>query len=174
METTLKFSHEKKEIFMDNKVVYFAGAIRGDRMMANNMRILVSFIQGLGLKVLTEHVVAEDPIETFANKLGKAKDSLSAEDIERQDIAWLDEATHVIAEISGASTGTGREIEYARTKKYFGKIPAKVLVLYTKEREFFASPMIRGMTVDRYPNMTIEAYTTLDEAQRIIQQFLSK
>ena len=50
--------------------------------------------------------------------------------MERQDIEWLDQATHVIAEISGVSTGTGREIEYARTKGVLGKTPAKILCLY--------------------------------------------
>ena len=157
---------------MGNQVVYFAGAIRGERTVAAIMLELVRFIQDLGLPVLTEHVVAEDPIGTLSDKIGKTKDGLSAEDIERQDISWLDQATHVIAEISGASTGTGREIEYARTKEHFGKTPAKVLVLYQSEREFFASPMIRGMTPDRYPTVTIKPYATVEEAGAIIRTFL--
>lgn len=153
-------------------IVYFAGAIRGDRAVAATMLALVKFIQELGLPVLTEHVAAEDPIATFADKIGKTKDELLAEDVERQDISWLDQATHVVAEISGASTGTGREIEYARNKEHFGKTPAKVLVLYHIEREFFASPMIRGMTPDRYSNIAIKSYATLKDAQKIVREFL--
>jgi hypothetical protein len=104
----------------NKKIVYCAGAIRGDRVMAETIRDIISFIQSLGYVVLTEHVGTADPIQVFAEKVGKTKDTLTAEDIERQDIAWLDQATHVVAEISGASTGTGREIEYARTKGALG------------------------------------------------------
>jgi len=158
---------------MTSKIVYFAGAIRGDRAVADTMMALIKFIRGLGLPVLTEHVAAEDPIATFAGKIRKTKDTLLTEDVERQDIAWLDQATHVVAEISGASTGTGREIEYARNKERFGKTPTKVLVLYHNEREFFASPMIRGMTADCYPNVAIKSYTTLEDAKIIVRKFLS-
>jgi len=156
----------------DSKVVYFAGAIRGDRSLANVMREIVEFVQGLGFSVLTEHVIADDPIATFASKIGKEKADLLAEDVEQQDIAWLDQATHVIAEISGASTGTGREIEYARAKGSFGKVSAKVLCLYHTEWEFFASPMVRGMTSDRYPNVTIRSYADVMEAKSSIKDFL--
>jgi hypothetical protein len=104
--------------------------------------------------------------------VGKEKANLLAEDVEQQDIAWLDQATHVIAEISGASTGTGREIEYARTKGGFGKVSAKVLCLYHTEREFFASPMVRGMTPDRYPNVAIRSYADVVEAKSLIKDFL--
>ena len=154
------------------KIVYFAGAIRGERMMAEAMGEMVSFIKNLGLPVLTEHVVTGDPIATLAKKIGKSKEDLTAEDIEKQDIEWLNQATHVIAEISGASTGTGREIEYARTKGELGKKPAKILCLYHADREFYASPMVRGMTQDRYPNILIRKYVTTDEAQGIIRRFL--
>lgn len=153
-----------------NILVYFAGAIRGDRVLAPVMREIVAFVQSLGFRVLSEHVAADDPIAT--QKIGQGKGELLAEDIERQDIAWLDEATHVIAEISGASTGTGREIEYARTKGHLGKTPAVVLCLYRQDRESFASPMIRGMTPDRYPNVTVCSYRDLDEAKALIQRFL--
>jgi len=156
----------------NSKVVYFAGAIRGDRSLAYVMREIVEYVQSLGLIVLTEHVIADDPIATLAGKVEKEKVDLLAEDIERQDIAWLDQATHVIAEISGASTGTGREIEYARTKGYFGKVHAKVLCLYHAEREFFASPMVRGMTPDRYSNVVIKSYTDSEEVKLLIKKFL--
>lgn len=156
----------------ENIVVYFAGAIRGDRSMAEGMRQMVIFIQSLGVKVLSEHIIADDPISTLAEKLGKERSGLRAEDIEVQDIKWIDESTHVIAEISGASTGTGREIEYARSKHHFGKTQAKVLCLYHQDREFTASPMIRGMTPDRYSNVTIRSYEEVEEVNNIIKEFL--
>lgn len=157
---------------MSTPIVYFAGAIRGDRAAADAMKAIVQHIKFLGFTVLTEHVVTDDPVAAFAGKAGIAKDALSAVTIERQDIAWLDTATHVIAEISGASTGTGREIEYARTKGALGKIPAKILCLYRTDREFFASPMIRGMTPDRYSNVSVRSYNDTQEAQEIVTEFL--
>lgn len=170
MRTSLKHGQKK----MDEKIVYFAGAIRGDRVMAGLMPELVGFIKNLGATVLTEHVAKREPIEAFAKAIGKEKESLRAEDIEKQDIKWLDQATHVIAEISGASTGTGREIEYARNKHNFAKVPAKVLCLYHSGREFEASPMIRGMTIEKYPNVEVRKYNDTDEAKSIIKEFLEK
>jgi len=49
---------------------------------------------------------------------------------------------------------------------------AKVLCLYHKDREFFASPMIRGMTPDRYPNVTVRSYADIAEAKSLIKKFL--
>jgi len=157
----------------NEKIVYFAAAIRGDRVIAEEtIENIVSYIKNLGFTVLNEHVGAKDPIASFGDKIGKRKESLTAEDIEKQDISWLDKSTHVIAEISGASTGTGREIEYARTKGFFNKIPAKILCVYRKDREFYASPMIRGMTQDKYPNVKICSYENTKDLEKIINGFL--
>ncbi len=156
------------------KIVYFAGAVRGDRLKSGLILQLVNHIKRLGIPVLSEPIADEDPIASLAHKLGKAKEGLTAEDIETKDISWIDTATHFIAEISGASTGTGREIEYARNKHHFGKTPAKILCLYNKEREFYASPMIRGMKPEKYNNVMIKHYNELEEAKEIIQKFLSE
>ena len=160
---------------MENKkIVYFAGAVRGERVVTDVILEIISYIKELGFPVLTEHVGTPDPIATFAAKIGKTKDALTAEDVERQDIKWLDQATHIIAEISGASTGTGREIEYARTKGVLGKTPAKILCLYHIDREFYASPMIRGMGNNHYPNVLVKSYRDVQEAKEIIKEFLNQ
>jgi len=143
-------------------IIYFAGAIRGDISEAETMKELIAWLKSEKLTVLTEHI-ADD---TVRDK------ELSAEEIETRDIAWLDQAVYVIAEISGASTGTGREIEYARLKDRFGKVPAKVLCLYNIDKEYYASPMIRGMTPDRYPNVEVSSYKNIAEAKKIIRDFL--
>lgn len=156
------------------KIVYFAGAIRGDRAVANTFREVIKFIQELGFKVLTEHVGTDDPIATLAGKFGKEKKDLTAGDVEKQDIEWLNQATHIIADISGASTGTGREIEYARIKGMLGKVPAQVLCLYRKDREFYTSPMIRGMNRERYPNVLIKSYSNIEEMKPIVRDFLEQ
>ncbi|MEK7583734.1 MAG: nucleoside 2-deoxyribosyltransferase [Patescibacteria group bacterium] len=143
-------------------IVYFAAPMRGDTAYKKTVQALVAYIQSIGYSVLTEHVAAE----------GTPDINLTAEQIERKDIAWLDTATHVIAEISGASTGVGREIEYARMKGSFGKTPAQILCLYNADREFYASPMIRGMDPDRYPNLAVRPYASVNEAQKVIKKFL--
>jgi hypothetical protein len=142
-------------------IVYFAAAIRGDRSFAKTVKELIWFLKENGATVLTEHLTKNDPV-----------DRMPAEEIETRDIKWLDEATHVIAEISGGSTGVGREIEYARNKELFGKVPAKVLCLYQYDREFYASPMIRGMTSDRYPNVVVRPHQDLKEAKSAILEFI--
>lgn len=158
----------------NKKLVYFCGAIRGDRTYHKIIKELIKFIKEKGTPVLTEHVGEDNPIRAFAEKIGKKEKELIPADIEKQDIYWLDMANYVIAEISGASTGVGREIEYARTKEKFGKTPAKILCLYDKSKEFNVSPMIKGMTQNRYPNIQISSYSNLEEAKSLIDQFLSK
>ena len=152
--------------------VYFAAPIRGERILPKNIIGLASYIQKLGYPILNDHVGQIDPIGYQAKKLGKPKGEVLPAEIERYDTNLLNKATHFIAEISAGSTGTGREIEYARNKGSFGKIPAKVLCLYEKNREFFASPFVRGMTPADYPNVAIKSYEDLEEAKLIIKEFL--
>lgn len=145
------------------RVVYLAGAIRGEREAWEEMREIARWLSAFpNVEVFGEHVGALEIVDRVR----------PASEIERRDIIWLDQATHVIAEISGASTGTGREIEYARTKHLFGKVKANILCVYRKEREFHASPMIRGMDSDRYPNIVIKPYMGTWHVLDIIMDFL--
>jgi hypothetical protein len=152
-------------------IVYFAGAItvRGDASRHDVFAKIVSILQDNGAKVLTEHFALNNPNEKLAEFLGKAYVDLIPEDIEVQDTKWIDEATHVVAEITGASTGVGREIEYARSKHLYGKVPAKILCLY--QEGLRVSWMITGMTPERYPNVTIRAYKDHDHISEIINEF---
>lgn len=145
----------------NKRIVYFAGAMRGDRTMEKTFHEIIAFLKENGVIVLTEHIL---------DKNADVKNS--PEHIEKRDIAWLDEAAYVIAEISGASTGVGREIEYARTKEHFGKTPAKILCLYHLDREYFASSMVRGMNPERYPNVFVKAYRDIEGAKEIVRSFI--
>ena len=151
--------------------VYFAGAITGDRIALKAMQELVRYLQECGITVLTEHVAADDP--KAAQLKIYQKSGFTPENVEKQDLEWLDQSTHVIAEVSGASTGTGREIEYARMKGEMGKKRAKVLCLYQKAREKSVSFMILGMTPDRYPNVRVVSYSDVNDAIRTIREFLA-
>ncbi len=157
---------------MDEKIVYFAGAVRGDQVAKKSITEMIRYIQNLDISVLSEHLAEEIPNEMLAIKIDKPFIELTPEDIETQDIKWVDEATHMIAEITGASTGTGREIEYARTKGHFGKVPAEILCLYQKEKESQISGMIRGMKKEKYPNITVKPYKDTEDAKNIIKKFL--
>jgi hypothetical protein len=152
--------------------VYFAGAIRGDRTLGPLMKEMVRFIkEELEIPVLSEHVAEDNPQEAFAKKIGKPVSDITDRDVEKQDIAWIQASTHVIAEISGASTGAGREIEYARLKHLDGEIPAKVLCLYRADLQANVSRMITGMT-HSYHNVFVCGYANIEDAKSIIRLFL--
>ncbi len=155
---------------MSDIKVYFAGSITGDRSKAGNFKYIISYMQQLGVKVLTEHFGLDNPNMRLAEIINKKYEDLTAEDIERQDTAWIDECTHVVAEISAPSTGTGREVEYARSKHLYGHVPAKVLCLYAADSN--PTKMITGMTPERYPNVTVRGYKDLEDVHDILKDFL--
>lgn len=159
---------------MDQKpIVYFCGAVSGDTCLRDTIiRPLIEFIRDdLQIPVLSEHIAYPNHREILAKKIGKQNaDEINEFDIERQDIAWLDTATHVIAEISGASTGVGREIEYARTKHHFGHTKARILCIYNHEKK--ASPMIIGMDQEKYTNIFSCGYANLSGARYLIRRFV--
>jgi hypothetical protein len=150
--------------------VYFAAAITGDRSRAPIFKEVIEYMQKLGAQVLTEHFALENPNLFLATFLKKDYKDLTAEDIEKQDTAWIDEATHVVAEISAPSTGTGREVEYARSKHLYGKTKAQILCLYQTDSK--ATKMIMGMTPERYPNVKVFAYKDLEDIKKVLKDFL--
>lgn len=151
--------------------VYFAGAITGDRSRAGVFKEIIKHIQSLEKRVLTEHFQLENPNAFLADFIKKNYADLLPEDIEKQDTAWINECTHLVAEISAPSTGTGREIEYARSKHFYGHPEAKILCLY--ENGSKASAMITGMTVERYPNVVVKGYADLEDIKVILNDFFS-
>ncbi len=153
------------------KKVYFAGAIKGDRSAAAIFKDIIEHIQSLDAKVLTEHFKLENPNTFLAEFIGKEHADLLPEDIEKQDTAWINECTHLVAEVSAPSTGTGREIEYARSKHLYGYPEAKILCLYREGSR--ASAMITGMTADRYPTVTVKVYKDLADLKEILNNFFN-
>lgn len=154
-------------------LVYVAGAIQGERVAIDVIRELIDFIKSRGVEVLTEHLFEEDRFAFFARMSGKRKEDITADDIERVDVGMLDSATHLIAEVSGASTGTGMEIRYAMHKHLLGKVPAVVLLLYCKDKKDGVSNMVKGMNPLRYPTVTVCSYLDAVEAKRIVAKFLA-
>eukprot|EP00742_Colponemidia_sp_Colp-10_P007341 GILJ01007900.1.p1 GENE.GILJ01007900.1~~GILJ01007900.1.p1 ORF type:complete len:162 (+),score=29.22 GILJ01007900.1:50-487(+) len=143
-----------------SKKVYFAGSIRGGREDQKLYLSFISFIQELGFTVLTEHVG-----DAALQAIGETTDMTLSGDqfIYQRDMAWLQSADMVIAEVTQPSLGVGYELGKAEQFK----IP--VLCLYRTQEGRRLSAMIRG---DSY--FEVADYASAEEGQHAIQAFLNK
>lgn len=87
--------------------IYFAGSIRGGRNDADLYMEIINFLQEKHT-VLTEHIGDKNLKIAGENKLSK--------DIYSRDIAWINDADMVVAEVTTPSLGVGYEIGYAESK----------------------------------------------------------
>jgi len=133
--------------------IYFCGSIAGGREYIDSYRNIVTFLQSEGHIILTEHIIAENVLDSELN--------LTAEQIFRRDVAWLEDSEAVIAEISNPSLGVGYEICYALAKN------KPVLGLY--EKDIFVSRMITG---NPDTNLQIESYSSIEECLKKIAAYL--
>mmetsp|Transcript_5781 Transcript_5781/g.9376 ORF Transcript_5781/g.9376 Transcript_5781/m.9376 type:complete len:196 (-) Transcript_5781:123-710(-) len=136
--------------------VYFAGSIRGGREDRALYENLIGYIKRSGFEVLTEHI-GKPSLEAMG-ETGR-----SEEYIYERDMAWLKEATVVVAEVTQPSLGVGYELAAAEGMG----IPTLCLYRGKKEGKSL-SAMIRGnqyfYTVDYVEEM---------QARQIISNFLS-
>ena len=109
--------------------IYFAGSIRGGR---DDKELYLEVINLLGKygKVLTEHIG-----DKTLSAMGE--DGLTDEYIYDRDMAWLNEADVVVAEVTTPSLDVGYEIG-----KMEGKKP--ILCLYREQNGKRISAMIGG------------------------------
>ena len=133
--------------------IYFAGSIRAGRDDQEIYHQLIQGLQGHG-PVLTEHV--GDPALT---ELGD--DGPSDRMIYQRDMAWLAEASLMVAEVTIPSLGVGYEIGRAESRG----IP--VLCLYRERDGRKLSAMISGN-----PKVTVTKYSTTEEALVYIDRFI--
>ena len=88
---------------------YCAGPIRGDSSFVRFMSMIVKIVEKYG-EPYTERSDTYGLLENFA----KDQERVAKEkQVYQRDIRWLRESKAVIAEVSGASTGTGIEIQQA-------------------------------------------------------------
>lgn len=132
--------------------IYFAGSIRGGRADKEFYLRLILHLQQHG-DVLTEHVGNQSL--TF-----KGEDGPTDEWIYNRDMAWLQTADIVIAEVSTPSLGVGYEIAMAES---LGK---PILCLWRNQPGKILSAMIGGSR--KIKNMP---YNTYGEAAGAIDQF---
>jgi len=134
--------------------IYFAGAIRGGREDVQLYGELVRYLAGFG-RVLTDHVA--DPQLDVAGDEGISEQAIFA-----RDLAWLDSADLVIAEVTTPSLGVGYEIAAAEAR---GK---PILCLFrTTEGRRSLSAMIDGN-----PALSVRRYADLAEAKAHIAAFV--
>ena len=133
--------------------IYFGGSIRAGRDDQVIYHQLIQSLQGHGT-VLTEHV--GDPELTE-----QGDDGPSDQMIYQRDMAWLGEASLMVAEVTIPSLGVGYEIGRAESRG----IP--VLCLYREQDGRKLSAMISGN-----PNVTVAEYETVEEALAHIGRFI--
>lgn len=132
--------------------IYFAGSIRGGRDDVRIYAELVGYLAAFG-EVLTSHV--GDPALDVGGDEG-----ISEEAIFRRDMAWLDEADLVIAEVTTPSLGVGYELGAAEAR---GK---KILCLFRDDGTRTLSAMVAGNLA-----LSLKSYATLSEAKTVLADF---
>lgn len=132
--------------------IYFAGSIRGGREDAQLYLQIIEYLKTYG-EVLTEHV--GDPALTSAGD-----DGPTDKYIHDRDVEWLLSADILVAEVTTVSMGVGYEIGRAVAA---GK---KILCLFRPGSGKNISAMVSGCD-----DLTLENYTTMEEAKTAIQKF---
>jgi len=134
--------------------IYFAAAIRGGRGDAKLYAEFISHLKKYG-EILTEHL--GDP------NLSHLGERMTDSEIHDRDIAWLNESTSVVAEVSTPSLGVGYELGRALEK---GK---KILCLYRHQKDRRVSAMIAGSK-----DISCKEYTDMNSAKKHIDEFFKK
>ncbi|KAM5164315.1 5-hydroxymethyl-dUMP N-hydrolase [Mantella aurantiaca] len=112
--------------------VYFCGSIRGGREDRALYEKIVRELQRYGT-VLTEHIARPEITETGEDAL-----ELGDKFIHDRDVAWLEQADVVVAEVTQPSLGVGYELGRAVAMN------KKILCLFRSSSGRALSAMIRG------------------------------
>src|SRR5271154_1581088 len=132
--------------------IYFGFTVAGDRSGIEAARKIVVLLERVGHEVLTRHLVEDDAWE--------ADRRISAEDVYRRDMAWLEQCDLFIAEVSGSSFGLGFETGYL-----LGATNKRVILLYRRDLESKVSLLITG---NMHANCTLIPYAALQEVEDFI------
>ena len=138
--------------------IYFGFTVAGDRSAIETARRVVRLLGDWGHEVLTRHLVEDNAWE--------ADRQISAQDVYRRDMAWLEQCDLFIAEVSGSSYGLGFETGYL-----LGATNKRVILLYRREVQQRVSLLITG---NSHANCTLLPYTTVEEVENLITDRLRK
>jgi hypothetical protein len=179
-----EFKDQKEKLFEGLKI-YYSGSIKGapepDPNFAWN---LVQYMIQNGANVLSEHVAARNMDEMDEIKAGKMgitvtelrsipREIYLKDVIRKQDLKWVDEATHVVSLVNSAgSYGVGMELQEAILKPRLGLNPTPVLCLIHESLYGNLSGMVTGAE-DSGSEFYIKSYKDLEDAKTTIRIFLT-
>jgi 2'-deoxynucleoside 5'-phosphate N-hydrolase len=132
--------------------IYFGFTVAGDRSGIETARKVVHLLEKLGHEVLTRHLVEDNAWE--------ADRRITAQDVYRRDMAWLEQCDLFIGEVSGSSFGLGFETGYL-----LGATNKRVMLLYRREAEQRISLLISG---NLHANCTVVPYGSVEEVEDFI------
>jgi Nucleoside 2-deoxyribosyltransferase len=135
--------------------IYLAFTVRGDRSRLGRARRIRSYLESLGHRVLTAHLL-DDDVEA-------AEAALTDRQIFERDLTWLQSADAVVAEASGSSFGVGFEVGYTLARAE--RSGQRVVVLYDPARSQAISRLIPGLS---HPAATVAAYGGDEDIERAL------
>ena len=164
--------------------VFYGGSIQGAKNRGERSEVhqfLINCIKKNGYDVYTEHTTGEnydESIRKLEESIGKMpEDGDQRRKFVRNKMIEGAEGdiSAAIFEVSIPSLGTGIEIAHAYLRPRMNLNTIPVLCLYQKDYwPNKLSTMIRGISKEEVPHFNLEEYESLDLAEKIIVDFLSK
>lgn len=133
--------------------IYFACSLTGGRTDQSTYALIVDHLVQVGHNVPTAHLASPDVMDL--------ERIVNANEVYTRDIAWIQSADVVVAEVSTPSHGVGYEIAYAL------QLGRDVLCCYKK-----GVPVSKMIIGNASPHLTLRAYTNPAEAIRIVDEYL--
>ncbi|OGM09117.1 hypothetical protein A2Z67_05925 [Candidatus Woesebacteria bacterium RBG_13_36_22] len=170
------------ERIFDGKRVYYSGSIKGAPEIEPDFAWqLVQYMIENGANVLSEHVAArnqQEMDEVRARNLGMSVQEMLKQPepwfgIRRQDLKWVEEATHVVAVVNAPSHGVGMELQHAILKPRLGLNVTPMLCLVHEQLNDKLSFMVRGVSKNESPYFFLETYKDLEAAKSSVEKFLT-
>jgi hypothetical protein len=175
---------ERREKPFKGLKVYFSNSIKGEMGGVEDIgQDVVRFLADNGADVLSENVAylkPEEGLPIFERRTGIDLTQITepverAKTIREVDIDWVDEATHLIAIVNGASYGVGVELQRALDKPKMGMNKTPILCLVHQSRLEKLSSMVRGIDAKKEESLfELTVYEAINEVKDNITDFLSR
>ena len=133
--------------------VYFSCSLTGGRNDQPVYAAIVAALQAGGQSVLTAHLANPAALESESR--------LGPEAVYARDIAWLDEADVIVAEVGTPSHGVGYEVAYA-------VLSGKRVLCLARE----GAPVSKMITGN--PRLTFVWYEEAEQAVGIVARFVGR
>lgn len=164
--------------------IFYGAAIQGNFDRSKRKEIhkgIITYLNNIGCQVVSEHTTGSNFDET-ANLLTRALGPLPKIGIKRTEfvrnkmIELLEgDIDACVFEVSIPSIGTGIEIAHAYLRPHLGLSEIPILALYEKDSwPHGASSMVRGLSIEKFPNFLYKEYISLSDAYKIIDRFLEQ